>query len=168
MIKEGGLLNVHCRIRSCPYPGTNIWSIQEVIASRTSRKRVMRPRDSSSPAEGSGKPAWIVSRTPKKNGQVWCSQSQTVTTISIPREKNSSTIFDRCPDISIPISFITATASGCTPLGSLPALAASKRLLYRALRYPSAIWERTELCTQINRTRGFRREPALRGFSRSG
>ena len=96
MIKEGGLLNVHCRIRSCPYPGTNIWSIQVVIASRISRKRVIRPRDSSSPAEGSGKPAWIVSRTPGKNGQVWCSQSQTVTTISIPREKNSSTSFDRC------------------------------------------------------------------------
>src|SRR6266508_4923270 len=55
--------------------------------------------------------------------------------------------------MSIPASAIAWTASGCRPRASVPALCASKRSPASALRKPSAICERAELCVHRKSTR---------------
>ena len=52
-----------------------------------------------------------------------------------PRSKNSSMSFDRCPEMSIPISSIVTTASGFTSRTSVPALPTSNQSPYRAQSY---------------------------------
>jgi hypothetical protein len=73
--------------------------------------------------------------------------------IGLPR--NSRTFFDSCCEMSMPISRITSTASGCNPRGVIPALSASKRSLAMSRRKASAIWLRAELPVQRKRTFGF-------------
>lgn len=52
----------------------------------------------------------------------------------------------------MPLSSITAMAGGWTDVALVPAEKALKRSRYRARRYPSAIWDRAELCVQTKRT----------------
>ncbi len=52
----------------------------------------------------------------------------------------------------MPISAITATASGRTSVACVPALKASKAPPPQARSIPSAIWDRALLCVQMNRT----------------
>src|SRR5215210_2797095 len=54
--------------------------------------------------------------------------------------------------MSMPSSSIALTASGLTPVASVPALMASKRASATCLSSPSAIWLLAELCVQRNRT----------------
>ena len=58
---------------------------------------------------------------------------------------NSSTDFDRWPDMSMPISPITAMASERTWLGFVPALATLYAFPASWRSNPSAIWLRAEL-----------------------
>src|SRR5438445_6126916 len=54
--------------------------------------------------------------------------------------------------MSIPSSFMTWAASGCTLVARVPALCTTKRSGASARRKPSAICERAELCEQRKRT----------------
>jgi hypothetical protein len=65
---------------------------------------------------------------------------------------NYETSLDLCAEISIPISFMTRTASGFTRLAWAPALAASNRSPARWRRNPSAIWLRQEYWVPRNKT----------------
>ena len=65
-----------------------------------------------------------------------------VTSITMLRERTTGTL-ERL--MSMPISFITAMASGRTWLASVPALNAAKRAPPQARTMPSAIWLRMAL-----------------------
>jgi len=66
-----------------------------------------------------------------------------------------ATLCGRCPEMSIPASFITSLAKGFKALGSTPALATSNRLFVRVRRKPSAIRLRVASPVERNRTLGF-------------
>jgi len=91
-----------------------------MISSRTIRNFVTHSSKVPVHAEGSENPAWMLFFAPGKKGQLSRALSQTVTTTSTPLSKNSSVSRDRCPEISMPISFMTATATGFTPRGLCP------------------------------------------------
>jgi len=59
---------------------------------------------------------------------------------------------DRCPEISMPSSFMTAIASGRTWPGFVPALSTSKRSQASCRNRPSAIWLLAELRVHRMRT----------------
>src|SRR5579862_8955456 len=85
---------------------------------------------------------------PGNTGQLSLALSHTVSTKSKSCLANSSTLLERWPDISIPISCMTAIASGRTWLGLVPALNTSKRFPASCRKRPSAIWLRAELPVQ--------------------
>ena len=74
---------------------------------------------------GSSKLQWSVLAAPGNTGQVWRAVSQTVMTQFQGWPRNSSIPLALWPLMSTPASAITATASGLTWVGSIPALAAS-------------------------------------------
>src|SRR3954451_20954572 len=65
---------------------------------------------------------------------------------------NTSTDFERWPEISIPTSLMTAIASGRTAVGRVPAEWTSKRSPSSWRSNPSAIWDRAELPVQRIKT----------------
>src|SRR2546430_2733781 len=72
-------------------------------------------------------PEWYRFTWPGKIGQAWSALPQTVITVSTGCARNSFIDFERWFEISIPISFITWTAIGCTyPAGLEPALCTSR------------------------------------------
>src|SRR5574341_32665 len=73
-------------------------------------------------------------------------------TRSIWRRRRSSTLFEYCREMSMPISFITAMALGWTPAGMSPALKGSIRTFPSSQANPSAICERQALPVQRNIT----------------
>ena len=52
----------------------------------------------------------------------------------------------------MPISAMAVIAAGWTRVASVPPLTAANRSACKALTNPSAIWDRAELWTQMNRT----------------
>src|SRR5438132_13356113 len=65
-----------------------------------------------------------------------------------------SRVLETYAPMSMPTSAMARTASGCTQVASVPALATSSRSPAKARKNPSAIWLRAELCVQRTRTRG--------------
>ena len=79
--------------------------------------------------------------------------SHTVMTHAKASPRNGRIVLLRWPLMSMPISPITAMASGRTWLASVPALNASKRSPPQARTMPSAIWLRALLWVHTKRTR---------------
>jgi hypothetical protein len=106
------------------YPGNpfaNSVSIHAQIASRTLR---YPPRISSSVPGvrcGSGNPWWIVFFADGTTGQTARALSQSVMARSIGTPLNVSSVFDWWPEMSMPISFMTAIARVLTRDWRVPA-----------------------------------------------
>src|SRR5687768_11914219 len=64
----------------------------------------------------------------------------------------SSNVFERCLDMSMPISSMTARTKPSISLARTPTESTKIRLPCRYFRSPSAIGERIELCVQQNST----------------
>src|ERR1035441_6847561 len=125
------------------------------------RKAAWRSCSEPSTAAGSSKGQCRRLTAAGKTGQVSLALSQTVITKSRSWPANSSTDLERWPEMSRPISAMTAMASGRTWEGLVPAEKTSKRSPASWRSRPSAIWERAELPVQRMRTRGFMGGPAV-------
>src|SRR5215207_5664461 len=133
-------------------PFTSSACTRSLIRSLIERKTANCSSSDPLARDGSSKDQCSLLAAPGKDGHASLASSQPVVTSSKDSSRCRSSVFDSCPEISIPISSFARIASGLTWVASVPALITSKRSPPRWRSIPSAIWLLAELWVHRNRT----------------